>query len=194
MKCLKMLALASLTAAIVLGASGAALASTLTSPAGTALSKGAVIKSELTATAIFHPPIGDIECRKAGGEGEVTDAGSSTETAKGELFFGTFSECNAEVKVLTTGTVEVHTEGSSANGNGTLTGSGTEVTVVFSGFHCVFGTSNTDLGKVTGGTPATVQVNGTIPRIGGRSGVFCGSTAVMTAQFKVTSPATLLID
>ena len=194
MKCLKMLALASLTAAAVLVAAGPASATIVTSPAGTTLGKGAVIKAELSGSAIFHPVIGQIECEQASGEGEITNPGSPTGTVQGILFIGNFGGCNAEIKVLNTGTAEVHTEGGSANGNATMTSSGAEVTVVFSGFHCIFITNNTDFGQVTGGAPATVQVNGEIPRSGGRSGAFCGAAAELTAELVVTSPSTLFID
>lgn len=194
MKYLKMLALASATALAVLGITGTASATIATSPAGTQIGVGTVIKSELTGTAVLHPPIGDIECKKAGGEGKVTRAGSSTETPTGESFFVSFSECNAEVVVLNKGTGEIHTEGSTANGNGTMTSSGAEVTVTFSGFHCIFKTNNTDVGVLTGGTPAIAEVNSAIPRTGGRSGAFCGTTALLTATLKVTTPETVLID
>ena len=194
MKYLKMLALASATALAVLGITGTASATIATSPAGTQIGVGTVIKSELVGTAVLHPPIGNIECTQSNGEGKVTRAGSGTETPAGEAFFVAFSGCNAEVVVLSKGTGEIHTEGSTANGNGTMTSTGAEVTVTFSGFHCIFKTNGTDVGVLTGGTPAVAEINGVIPRTGGRSGAFCGSTAQLTATAKVTTPGTVLID
>ena len=190
MKHLKMLALASLTAAAVLGASGTASATTLTSPAGTTLVKGSMIKAQSEGHTVLDSVIGKIEC-SVGGEGELTDAGSATETTEGEVFFGTFSCTSAAVTVVKTGTAELHSLGS---GKGTLTGSGTEVTVQTFGLHCIFTTNATTLGTVTGGTPATLQISATIPRTGGSSGAFCGASAPYTGKIKVTSPGTLLID
>lgn len=194
MKYLKMLALASATALAVLGITSTASATIATSPAGTQIGVGTVITSELVGKAVLHPPFGNIECSQSNGEGKVTRAGSSTETPAGEAFFVAFSECNAEVVVLSKGTGEIHTEGSSANGNGTMTSTGAEVTVTFSGFHCIFKTNATDVGQLTGGTPAVADINGVIPRTGGRSGAFCGTQAQLTATAKVTSPGTVLID
>jgi hypothetical protein len=192
---LKMLALAGMTAVLVLAAAGAASATEVTSPAGTKLGVKTVIKAGLSGQAIFHPPFGSITCNKASGEGEITSAGGTTETVKGILFIGNFSECNATITVLSTGTAEVHTEKSgSSNGNGTMTSSGAQVTVQFVGTHCIYGTSNTDFGNVIGGTPAIVKVNGIIPRTGGTSGIFCGSTAQLTAELVVTTPGTLFVD
>ena len=190
MRYLKMLALASLTAAAVLGASGTASATTLTSPAGTTLEKGAVIKAQSEGHTVLDSPIGKIEC-SVSGEGELTDAGSATETTEGEVFFGTFTCTSASVTVVNTGIARLHSLG---NGKGHLVGTGTMVTVETFGLHCIYSTNNTSLGTVTGGTPATLQISATIPRTGGKSGAFCGSSAPYTGKTKVTSPGTLLID
>jgi len=66
------------------------------------------------------------------------------------------------------------------------------------GFHCIFGTgAGTDIGTVTtntaSGGAATLDIGATIPRTGGTSGVFCGSTAQWTGTYKTTVPATLII-
>jgi hypothetical protein len=106
-----------------------------------------------------------------------------------------FRGCNGEGAIPKTGSLEFHTEGASANGNGTLTSSGTEITIELSGLHCIFATSNTDIGKVTGGSPAKlVAVSAAIPRTGGRSGAFCGSSVSWSAEYNVVTPSTLLID
>jgi hypothetical protein len=192
MKHLKALGLGGVTVIAFLAFTGTALATIVTSPAGTQLGAGAVIKAELVGKAVMHGSFADVTCGKASGEGKMTNAGSSTTTAAGEIFLGTFSECNFPVKVLNTGTSEVHTEGTSANGNGTLTSSGAEVQVETSVGNCVFTTKGTDLGKVIGGTPAKVVMNAIIPRTGGN--FLCGSSGNFTAELVVTSPGTIFID
>jgi hypothetical protein len=199
MKYIKMLGLAAVAAAALMAFMGAGTASAakLTSPAGTQLLAGTVIKAEAEGHVTLHPPIGSITCAKSSVEGKTTTAGGGnpTTTVKGEITLLTFTECNATVTVLKKGTLEIHSLG---GGNGTLTSSGAEVTVSFSGFHCIFSTSNTDLGTVTGSgvtkSNATLDISATIPRTGGSSGVFCGSTAAWTGAYKVTQPNPLVID
>jgi hypothetical protein len=154
---------------------------------------GTSIAAEAEGTTILHPPIGDIECKKSSVSGKTTNTGGATETVKGNIESLSFAECNATVTVLAKGSLEVHTRTASADGNGTPTSTGTEVTVEFVGFHCIFKTSSTDLGTLTGsentgGTHATLDIAATIPRTGGRSGAFCGSTAQWTGSYLFTSP------
>jgi hypothetical protein len=189
MKYLKMLGLGGAVAITLLALAGTAAATIVTSPAGTQLGKGAVIKAQ-SGHAVLHGSFVSITCSHASGEGKITDAGSSTETAKGEIFLGTFSGCNYPVTVKRTGTSEVHTAGST--GDGTLTSTGAEVAVHTSVGECIFTTNNTDLGKVVGGNPATVQMNAAIPRTGGS--FFCGSSGALTGVLTVTSPSPLYID
>jgi hypothetical protein len=72
------------------------------------------------------------------------------------------------------------------------------VTVELLGLHCIFNTSNTDIGTFTGsanaGANATLDIEATIPRTGGRSGAFCGSSAQWKGSYKVTSPKPLAVD
>lgn len=193
MKYLKILGLGGVAAIALMAFAGTALATIATSPAGTQLGKGTMVKAELVGNAKLQGAFVTIECQQASGEGIITDAGSSTETLKGEIFVGNFSKCNFPVHVRKTGTSEVHTEAASANGNGTLTSSGAEVELTTSVGSCIFTTNGTDLGKVVGGSPASLEINSAkIPRTGGN--FLCGSSGTFTAKLTVTSPATLLID
>ena len=190
--------LAALAAALMaLVVAGSASATTLTGASGT-LPSGTTIAAENEGTVTLHPPIGDIECTKSAVSGKTTNAGSSTETVKGNIESLSFTSCNATVTVLTKGTLEVHTRETTANNNGTLTSSGTEVTVEFAGFHCIFKTSSTDIGTVTGSantkSNATFDISAKIPRTGGRSGAFCGTEAEWTGSYKITNPTTLNVD
>lgn len=202
MKYIKMLGLAAVAAAALMAFVGAGTASAtqLTGAGGSILGVGTVITAEAEGTTELHPPIVSINCKKSHVGGKVTSAGgkAETETVKGNIEVLTFTECNATVTVLQKGTLEVHTQTKGViNNNGTLTSSGAQVTVNYLGFHCIFSTSNTSLGTVTGsattGGSATLDIAATIPRTGGTSGAFCGTTAQWTGAYKVTNPATLNI-
>ena len=198
MKYLKILGLAAIAAAALMAFTGTASATTLTGAGGASLGAGTEIKSAAEGTTVLHPPIGDIECKESTVAGKTSNAGGSSETVSGNIESLTFSNCNATVTVLAKGSLEIHTKTASADNNGVLTGSGNEVTVEFVGFHCIFKTSGTTLGTVTGsattGGSATLDIEATIPRTGGRSGAFCGSTAQWTGSYSVSSPSTLNID
>ena len=206
---------------------GTASATTLTctEPAGTKVTcpKGTVIKSASEGHAVLdNSVLGNIECNSTV-EGTITNPGSSTETVSGPIkeevtkestdFGLTFTNCtSAVVQVLKSGSLEIHTEYGvedpnkeitniqkpNSTNNGTLTSTGSEVTVEKAGFHCIYKTSATDLGTVTGSTTtkgkATLDISATIPRTGGRSGAFCGSSAPWTGSYVINSPEWLDVD
>lgn len=95
------------------------------------------------------------------------------------------------VHVLKRGTLKVT---SSGGGSATVVSTGSEWTVVQAGFHCVFSTNNTTLGTLTGGAEANLDIAATIPRTGGSSGVFCGSSAPWTGKYRITKPKPLIVD
>ena len=208
MKYVKVLCLAAVSAAAMMAWVGAGAASATTLDCnGAACALNTVIHAENETTVTLHPPIGDIECKKSTVEGKVENLGSSTTTASGRIYALTFGECNAVVtplpikdtiegkEVKTFGGLEIHTRTEKADNNGTLTSSGSEVTVEFAGFHCIFKTSSTDIGTVTGsavtGGNATLDISAKIPRTGGRSGAFCGTEAEWTGSYKADKPASL---
>jgi hypothetical protein len=203
MKYLKMLGLAAISAAALtaLFGAGSASATTLTGTGCTGTPSnhcavGTTITSEAEGMTILHPPFGTIECEASTVSGKTTTTGGASETVKGNIETLDFSKCNATVTTLANGSLEVHSAG---NSNGTLTSTGSEVTVEYFGTHCIFKTSNTDIGLLTGSTTtktehATFDISATIPRTGGRSGAFCGSTAQWTGSYKVTSPTKLIVD
>lgn len=198
MKYLKMFGLAALAAALMaFVVAGTASATTLTNGTGT-MKTGEAIESEAEGTTTLHPPFGDITCEKSTVAGSISNAGGSTETVSGGISSLTFTGCNATVTVVQKGSLEIHTKTASADNNGTLTSTGAEVTVEFIGTHCIFKTNGTDIGTLTGSATtkgaATLDIEATIPRTGGRSGAFCGTTAQWTGSYKVTKPSTLNVD
>jgi hypothetical protein len=94
--------------------------------------------------------------------------------------------------VLVNGTLSI--EGIGSN-NGILNGTGNEVTVELevkpNRFHCIFKANATNLGTVTGSSTtkatATLDISASIPRTGGSSGAFCGTTAQWTGAYVITN-------
>ena len=203
MKYLKMLGLAAIAAGALMAFVGASTASATeldcTEPAGTKVMcpNPTLIHATSEGHAILHTPLGDVECASTV-QGKANTGGAS-ETVSGSIEALTFTPCtqNVVVTVLKKGSLEIHTDAMDAETgltprNGTLTSTGTEVTIELFGFHCIFTTSNTDIGTVTGstatGATATFDIAATIPRTGGRSGAFCGSSGQWTGSYLIDTP------
>ncbi|MGN6254285.1 MAG: hypothetical protein ACTHO8_04805 [Solirubrobacterales bacterium] len=207
MKYLKMLGLAAIAACALMAFVGAGSASattlTCTEPAGTKITcpKGTEIHAVSEGKAVLDAPFGNIECESTV-TGKTSNTGSSTETVKGPIESLTFTNCgNDTVTVLKKGELEIHTfpnEKEWEEGKGTLTSTGTEVTVIHLGVHCIYTTSATDIGTLTGskqtGATPTLDISATIPRTGGNSGAFCGTSAPWTGSYKVTTPDWMDVD
>lgn len=179
-----------IAAAALMALAGSASATSLTSPAGTTYTSTIKATSEhVTLTGSFTT----VTCTSSVMEGKVESHGASV-TAGGKVSRLEFSGCNHPVTVFKAGSLEVHTAGSTSNGNGTLTSAGAEVVVHTSVGTCTFTTSATDIGVVTGSTNvnAILDIDGaTIPRTGGA--FFCGSSGVLSANYLVTTPSTLYV-
>jgi hypothetical protein len=178
-----------------------ATATTYTSPTGTAL-------TGLTATAGATSIDGSfvtVTCSSSHIASSITSQGAS-QTAKGNVTALSFSNCNYPVHVQEFGTQETHAIRKQVFPHetcydflycqGTMTSSGAKVEITTSVGACVFTTSSTTIGTVTGtditGGNAKYDVQATIPRTGGS--FLCGSTGTWTGSYSVTSPATVWID
>jgi hypothetical protein len=204
MKYMKMLGLAAIAAAALMAVADSASATQLTSPTGTALPAGTVIKSELKeGVAKLAANFGNIECKESVNEDKTTNGGSSTETVRLIVTRWTFTNCNGgacTVVALRNGELEIHSI--SGTENGTVTGWGQEWTTNCSFFginyHCIWSTgtstSPTHMGVLTGGAPAVLDLHATLIRIGGTSGTACGSTGTFFGTLKVTSPNPLYVS
>jgi len=189
-----------LAAVAAMAFAGTASATELTSPAGTKLALGTEVTAELVGgPVVIDGASSNYECTEAPALGKLEQQGSSV-TVKGSLVEWWLGGCgSSKVSVLKKGTVELHTQEGSSNGNGTITVSGTEVTMEAStGLHCIFTTNNTDLGVFTGskntGGHAKVDLAGIVPRTAGRSGIFCGTSTGITGSYTITSPSYLDLD
>ncbi|HYH54077.1 MAG TPA: hypothetical protein VD761_08095 [Solirubrobacterales bacterium] len=186
MKHLKMLGLALVAAAALMAFAGPASATTVTSPAGTEYT--GEINATATSSLLLQAGFANITCTESVVKGKIESNGGAT--ASGKITTLSFSACNATVDVLKNGSLSIASTG---GGSGTVSGSGSEVTVSTLGVSCVYGTAGgTALGTLTGGTPAKMTINAKLPKISG--GFLCASPASWSGSYQVTSPGTLLVD
>lgn len=171
-------------------ASATVICKTKTSPCGSPYPKGTVFKSELTpgTTAVLKAGFATFECTEGHGTVETTTNGSATETVKGLTKTLSFGGCNGEVKVLKTGTGEIHW---TSKTSGSFTTEGTEVTGSTLGVSCVYGGTISSGITLNGGEKPTIVINAKIPLISG--GILCGNPATMTASLTVTEPTPLYV-
>lgn len=205
MKYVKMLGLLAMAAAAVMAFVGSASAATLTSPTGTVLGTGTVIKAAAEGVTKLDGSV-DVACNESHVEGTVTNAGGGvpTQTVEGNITKLEFTGCAKDtVNVLAGGSLSIHSLG---NGNGTLTSTGAIVTVqlhrTLLGFpittHCIYVTNNTHIGTVTGshntasGT-ATLDIDSALIPQEPTDGA-CGENAEWTGSYEVTEPDPLYID
>lgn len=214
MKYVKMLGLAAIAAAALMAFVGASTASATvlctvqgtgsptgtTCPAGSGLGVGAKIHAELStgahATLTTHEEFKpDITCETSTVEGVVTVEGDATTTTSGDITKLTFENCGpSTVTVLKPGKLEIHWI--SGTHNGTLTGTEQEVTTVtpsiFGSIHCIYTTNATDLGTLTGGSPAVLTANSqALNKLTTSS--LCPSAPTWDASYKVTNHTSLFV-
>ena len=205
MKYLKLpILMAVLAAAFAAFGAATASATTLTSPEGTTLKAGTAITAQgeegktEAERLILHFSFGEVKCLESKISGTTSNTGGPTEAVKAPVETFTMSLCNVAVTVLKKGTLEFRGKPGSTDGDGTVTSSGTELTVELAGFHCILTTNETFIGTVTGsgttGGNATLKLEGEIPRTAGRQGAFCGSKIPWTGSYKFTTPSTLNVD
>lgn len=203
MKYIKMLGLAMLAAAALTAIAGASTASAtvlckVTPGAGAVCPKGqdypagTAVHADNEANVILHAGFADITCTASTVGGKTSNTGGAAETVKGALETLTFTGCgSATVTVLQKGTLEIHHI--SGTHDGTVTSNGAEVTVSLFGVHCVYGTVNTDIGRLTstpgGASESTFDISAKIPRISGS--FLCVNNAEWTGNYKVTTPKPL---
>ena len=180
-----------------------ASATTLTSPEGTTLKVGTTITAEAEGTLTWHALPGDFKCTESKISGQTSNTGGPNERVKALVETFTTGGCNGTAVVIKKGTLEFRGKAGSTNGDGTVIWSGTELTTEFlsevGNTHCIFTTSETVIGTLTGskttGGNATLDLEGELNRSGGRSGLFCGGPKVKwTGSYKLTAPSSLNID
>lgn len=196
MKNVKMFALAAIAVGVLMVCGGVGTATATELTCGSSLcAVGATFHAVSEGKTVIDAPFGNVECEVTV-HGHVVRPGSGTTTATIEITEFKLTQCgNDNVIALRPGYFEIHTTETKANGDGTVTGAGMEITVEHVGTHCIFGTgTGHDIGWLTGsnntGKTMTLDTSAVITRIGGRSGVFCGSSAPVTASDEVDVPMT----
>jgi hypothetical protein len=207
MKYVKMLGVAAVAAMAFmafLGASSASatvLCATTTTPCGSVYGVNTEIDASLASgtSAVLRNTSGSIEdtCTTSTTKGVTESSGSSTTTVKGKVKVEgetkdlTFGGCEQTTDVLAGGELEIHWI--SGTHNGTLTAKEFQVTMTLVGVTCTFSAgTGTDLGTVTGGSMATMDVNAVVNKSAGS--FLCPSTAVWEAAYTVTNPEPLWIS
>jgi hypothetical protein len=194
MKYVKMLGLLAVAAAALMAFAGTASA-TLTEGAGDPVDNGDILHASAEGNTSLTGTL-TVTCEDSTVTGEVTtnDANEASGPIGEEEL--SFENCgNDTVAVLTEGTLKVTDTGT---GTGTLSSNGAEVTILthrpFVGtVHCIYKTTNTDLGTVTGGTPATLNIASiSLERVTTAFG--CGTHSTWEGNYEVNTPGTLLID
>ena len=187
MKYIKMLGLLAVAAAALMAFAGSASATEITSSTG----KTPTIKATSTNTAL-DGAFTTVTCghSEVGGTVEAHGAPNDAKTpATGKITTLDFTLCNYPVTVVNNGTLSV--TGTTPTGNGTLTSNGAKVAIHTSVGTCVFTTSNTHIGTVTGsnntGGHAVLDITGKIPRTEGN--FLCGSSGQWTGSYTITHPA-----
>jgi hypothetical protein len=189
MKHVKMLGLAVVAAMALMAFAGSASATVLTSPAGTQYKGEINASAEPGTSLLLKAGFANITCTQSTVAGTPTNFGGAAATVSGPLSTLTFSSCNATVTVLKKGTLEIHAIGTGPNG--TLTSSGAEVTVATGGVSCTYGTTNTDIGTLTGSKnlgvkTATMDISANLTKTAG--GFLCASPAAWEGAYVVTKP------
>lgn len=192
MKYLKMLGLLAVAAVAAMAIAATASATELTSPEGKVYT-GEIVAEAQGGGIVTHNAAETFTCQKSIAKGTIEAHGSSV-TASGKVTSWNLSECNTDLVVLKTGSIEIHTETESSNGNATVTTSGMEIETKNTGLGmtCIYSTNATDIGVLTGSNTknATIAVStAKVPRTGGSA--LCGSAGTLTGEYKITTPSTL---
>jgi hypothetical protein len=182
-----------LLATALMALAATASATTVTSPAGTVYTgTGKFTGVNENGHVTIHNPIGAIQCSSTF-DAELEEHGAG-QTVKGTMTELRFASCtsNWHVTVVAGGSLEIHSiEGGS---DGTLTSTGATIAATRFGVPCVYTTASTDIGTVTSGHPATLDVEANLP-LGGGSSELCGSGSVSwTGAYRISTPTMLFVD
>ena len=137
-------------------------------------------------------------CTESKVHGTTTTTGGANETVRGNVSELTFSGgpgCNVTVHQAQNGTLEIHQIG--ATTNGTVTGSGFEVTIAVFGTTCVYGLGATkvDLGELTGSTTsnATMHIDAVVREQTGDK-FLCPNDGRWIAKYEMTTPSPMWVE
>lgn len=172
MKNLKILGLAALISAALMALAGSASATTVTTTTGGAAATPTIHLVNENGHVKFANPIANIECSSTF-EGNVVSHGAGA-TVKVNITSFLLTGCtNAwHYTTITAGSFEIHW---TSGHNGTVTWTGAKFDSTRLGVTCVYQTNNTPIGTLTGGNPATLKLEASIPIVAAESSGLCGS-------------------
>jgi hypothetical protein len=187
MKYVKILGLLAVAGAAMMALAASASATTITTTTGGSAATPTIHAVNELGHVSLHNPEANIECASTV-EGTV-ERHSPTGTAGGNISNLSFTGCTNgwTVTVNSPGSLEVHW---TSGHNGTLTSSGATVTATLNLFFfhvtCRYATNGTDIGTITGGNPATLDIEANIPFHGGSAA--CGEEpSAWTGKYITTS-------
>ena len=189
MKHLKMLgALVMAAASLMAFAASASAAPVLTSPAGTEYTGKIHMTLEPGTTLVTKAGI-ENTCGESTMLGDVET--NNTEHAAGPITTLTFGKCTQDTTVINPGRLTIDDKGTVF-----IEGRRVESKVTGLGVSCFYGaeTAKVDIGTLTFGTPATLDINTTeLQRESGSNTFFCAEKGTWTGSYVVATPTTLLL-
>lgn len=173
----------------LLAFASSASATKITSPTGTTSTANGKVVSE--GHIALDNPIAEIQCAGSA-ESKIESHGGAGVPATGKLSSLSFSSCTNSwhVTAVTGGTSSInHTSGY----NGSISTNGATIEATRFGITCRYATTNTALGTVTSGGPATVHIAAAIPFHSGSGLCGAGATA-LTGSLKGSTSTGFFID
>jgi hypothetical protein len=155
---------------------------------------GTVIHAEAETFILIESALGKIECEQSTIKATTEQKTAKPLGAKVEaLTFGKENKCGATtVETVEKGTLDIELIDFAPEWthNGTLTFTGTKIKTIQMGVECFYTLG--DAGTLTGGATGTIDLSGTLTRVGG--GFVCPEKASVIGFYKVTSPAPLWVS
>src|SRR6476469_742769 len=191
LKALVLLALAATGLMLMAANASATSGTTITSPTGTVATP--TIKAETEGGHLkLANPIASIQCGSTL-EAKIERHGTES-AASGKVSSLSFTGCTNSWHVTTVSPGELAIESTSGY-DGVVNSTGMKLDATRLGVTCVYETSATKLGTITGGSPATLHLEAALSINVKESSGFCGSgTAKLEGSYKLSSPEGLFVD
>jgi hypothetical protein len=202
MKNIKVLVIAAVAAAAVTAFIGAGTASatvlceSTSTPCNSKYKVPVQFDASIEETAVLESTTGEVlnTCTEGTIKGAIGFEGEANNTTRIGTEEWSWKKCTQAVATLEIGELEIHAI--TGKDDGTFTARFERWTTNFLGASCIYGTGTeiaTDMGTLTGGFEATIDVNAVLNKLAG-SAFICPATARLTAKYKVTEPKPLFVE
>ncbi len=172
------------TAAALMAFAGSASATSVTTTTGGAAATPTIHAVNEGGHLVLANSIANIECASTA-EGSIESHGAG-KAAEGKLSSLSFTGCTNSWHVTITAFGSIAIFWSSGE-VGVLISVGLRITATRLGVTCNYETNNTTIGTVTGGNPATVDINASIPIAAGSSALCGTGNAKLSGSYATTS-------